>query len=332
MGAAVEGWSPERIKDTYGYVDRFYPYKHYANRVDWNRLPGTTEDGIERQKLMCRAIIDKQDRITVQDLVAAWNKYLDPAKIIYHSEPMEAVLLGYIRAGVPAPEIGRLNDWHSTNSMVRSGQAIGLINAGDPEGAARDVADVGTLLYAPTDVAIAWAKVTAAAIAEACRPGATVESVVETGRSFASDRMRAEIDRGLEIASKFEDYEAMRAEFYKHYNGIGTYYAAASANETVTKALALFAYTKADPKQAILCAVNFGRDTDCLAATAGGLSGALSGPAAIPPEWIEQLDSATTENPYTNTVCTIREHADGIYSALKNRARKMREQIAVLEG
>ncbi|MBN1402427.1 MAG: ADP-ribosylglycohydrolase family protein, partial [Anaerolineae bacterium] len=58
MGAAVEGWSPERIAETYGFVDRLLPYKHYTNRgIDWERLPGTTEDGIERQKLMCQAII-----------------------------------------------------------------------------------------------------------------------------------------------------------------------------------------------------------------------------------------------------------------------------------
>ena len=36
MGAAVEGWSPERIQETYGYVDRFHSYLHYSNRgVTW---------------------------------------------------------------------------------------------------------------------------------------------------------------------------------------------------------------------------------------------------------------------------------------------------------
>ena len=41
MGAAVEGWSPERIQETYGFVDRFYPYTHYTYRgVTWERMPG----------------------------------------------------------------------------------------------------------------------------------------------------------------------------------------------------------------------------------------------------------------------------------------------------
>ena len=60
MGAAVEGWPYERIEREYGMLDRPLPYSHYGKR-DWVREPGTTEDGVERQKLMITAIIEKQD-------------------------------------------------------------------------------------------------------------------------------------------------------------------------------------------------------------------------------------------------------------------------------
>jgi ADP-ribosylglycohydrolase len=59
FGAPVEGWSVDKIRAEYGVLDRFLPYGHYRKR--WQRPPGTTEDGIERQKLMCLAIIEKQD-------------------------------------------------------------------------------------------------------------------------------------------------------------------------------------------------------------------------------------------------------------------------------
>src|SRR5512147_1851379 len=69
MGAAVEGWHADKIVATYGFLDKLLPYTHYGYRgVTWERMPGTTEDGIERQKLMCQAIIEKRDRITVEDL------------------------------------------------------------------------------------------------------------------------------------------------------------------------------------------------------------------------------------------------------------------------
>jgi ADP-ribosylglycohydrolase len=333
MGAAVEGWSPERIQETYGYVDRFHSYLHYSNRgVTWRRPAGTTEDGIERQKLFCRAIIAKQDRVTANDVALASVEATDLDKMWFMTEPDDQRLMRFLKTGVPPTEVGRLSNWNGLNAVTRASHPIGLINAGDPDGAVRDVADIGRLYFAPTDVGLVWAGVYDAAIAAALAPDVTVGRVIETALGYATEPIKKEIDRALEIAGRVADYEALRAEFYKHYNGIGIPYAMASAAETVSKALALFAHTNADPRQAILAAVNFGRDTDCLAATAGGLAGALSGAAAIPTEWIDQLDASTAANPYTNTLCTVKEHADGIHAALQSRAARMRALVAVLEG
>ena len=176
MGAAVEGWDAQRIQATYGFVDRFYPYKHYTYRgVDWERMPGTTEDGIERQKLMCRAIIAKQDRITAEDMAKVAVEFVDPDKMWFMSEPDDIKLVKFMKVGVPAVEVGRLSAWHALNAMARASHPIGLINACDPAGAARDAADVGRLLFAATDIALVWAGVYDAAIATALRPDATVQ-------------------------------------------------------------------------------------------------------------------------------------------------------------
>ena len=58
MGAPVEGMTYEEIDRKYGYVDGYLPYQHYGN--GWDREPGTTEDGVERQKLMISAIMEKE--------------------------------------------------------------------------------------------------------------------------------------------------------------------------------------------------------------------------------------------------------------------------------
>ncbi|MFC1716816.1 hypothetical protein ACFL6S_24320 [Candidatus Poribacteria bacterium] len=42
------------------------------------RPPGTTEDGVERQKLMLIAIIEKQDRITAEDVVKILLRDIKP--------------------------------------------------------------------------------------------------------------------------------------------------------------------------------------------------------------------------------------------------------------
>jgi len=333
MGAAVEGWSPERIKEVHGYVDRLLPYKHYTQRgIDWERPPGTTEDGIERQKLMTHAIIDKQDRITAKDLYKTVVEVTDLDKMWYMTQPEDLRVIKLMKCGVPGIEAGRLSGWHDLN-FNRACQPIGLINACDPDGAVRDVLDIGRLFYAPTDRALVWAGIYVAAIAEACKPEATVDSVIATALSYAEEEwMKREIDRALEIARRFDDPMAMRDEFYNYYNGTGIPYAAAHANETVCKGLAVFLNVKGNSKEAVLVGTNFGRDTDCLAATAGGLAGALSGVDTLPDEWIRQVDHATMANPYTNLQVTIREHADGLYNALQSRASRMRELADVLSG
>jgi ADP-ribosylglycohydrolase len=69
--------------------------------------------------------------------------------------------------------------------------------------------------------------------------------------------------------------------------------------------------------------VNFGRDTDCLAAVAGGLSGALSGAGAIPAEWIAQVNEATRQDAYTNNQRTIEETANALLGAFLARRQEL---------
>ncbi|MBN1400161.1 MAG: ADP-ribosylglycohydrolase family protein, partial [Anaerolineae bacterium] len=291
--------------------------------IDWERLPGTTEDGIERQKLMCQAIIEKGDRITAQDLYEVVVRVTDLDKMWYMTQPEDLRVIKFMKAGVPAFEVGRLSGWYDLN-FNRATQPIGLINACDPEGAVRDVLDIGRLFYGPTDRALEWAGAYDAAIAAALCPDATLDTVLEAALRFSNETMQGEILRAVEIARSESDYVAMRAAFYEIYSGRGIPYAACYANETVSKGLAVFVHTGGDARAAVLEGVNFGRDTDCLAATAGGLAGAYSGIGALPEAWVAQVDRATAANPYTNIQCTIREHADGIYAALQGRAQRMR--------
>src|SRR5512140_3207730 len=77
MGAPVEGWAWERNEREHGLLDRLLPYSHYGKK-DWVREPGTTEDGVERQKLMITAILEKQDRIGAEDLRRSWADHMNP--------------------------------------------------------------------------------------------------------------------------------------------------------------------------------------------------------------------------------------------------------------
>ena len=345
MGAAVEGWLPQRIEETYGFLSELKSYKHYTRYTDWQRPPGTTEDGIERQKLMNTAVILKQDRITADDLVQVWVDVLDPAKMVYKQEPFDKSLLEMAVAGVPPRELGRLWPFNNVVSMARASHTLGIINAGDPAAAASDVYDVGLVYSAETTFALRWAALYDAALAEALRPGATVDSVLQTATAFAAyrsqkgtpyggyDRIQEEVDRALEIGSRHNDPMTMRDEFYELYAG-GHYmvYGQSQANEIVAKGLAIFAAAQGNVRTAMLAAVNYGRDTDCLAAVAGGLAGALSGAGDLDAAWIEQVNAATKADPYTNSKLDMDETADGLHQAVQKRLESQRRVLQVMDA
>lgn len=347
MGAVVEGWPYSKIEEKYGTLDRLLPYEHYNN--GWLREAGTTEDGIDRQKLIITAIIEKGDRVNAEDVRRIWCRDIRPDAPGGISEPFEGELLAMAKTKIPARDLGRYCDYAGLNSFARACHPIGLINAGDIRGAIDDVFEVGQLYQTSNSRGLKWACVTAVGIAAATLPGATTESVLEAILTHLDERITVpgrddgwyadyagmnivdEIKQGLQLTAHCKDFREMREAFDPVYNGVGMPYCMSYANEVVTKAVCIFNMAKGDLKKAIITAVNLGRDTDCIAAVAAGLTGALGGTETLPREWIEQVDYATSVHRYTNCKRTLRENADGLYNAFKKRLKKMRDYAALMD-
>jgi len=333
MGAAVEGWSWEKNEREHGTLDKLLAYHHYGNRNNWMREPGTTEDGVERQKLMIAAIIEKQDRINAEDLRRAWVDHMNPNAAGLVSEPFEGALLAMAKTHIPAGDIGKYCDYSGLVSLSRSCHPIGLINAGDIRGAIDDVREIGQLYNTANSRGILWAEVVVTAIAAATKPGATIDSVlgaifdncdkVDT-RFTRRVGIRGELEKALKLTADCKDFRQMRKKFDSIYSGSGIPYSYSYANEIVTKAVCVFKMTKANTWEAMKAGVNMGRDTDCLTAVATGISGALSGAASIPNALVKQTDYATSVNPHTNSQRTLKETSDGLYNAFKARLAKMK--------
>lgn len=321
MGAAVEGMSYPEIEKKYGFVEDFLPYEHYGN--GWMREPGTTEDGIERQKLMITAIIEKGGRVNAEDVCSAWIRHANPNAGGLVSEPFEGVLLSMAKTGIPAGDLGKYCDYAGLNSFSRACHPIGLINAGNAENAREDVLEVGRLYQTANSRGLKWACVTGVAIAAAALPEATVDSVIGAVYDLCdADVVVKELDRELKHTAGISDIRELRAYFDGVYSGIGIPYCFSYANEVVTKGLCIFQMTKGNTADAILAGVNMGRDTDCVAAVAAGITGALGGTASVPQKWIDQLEKATRLNPHTNSKRTMVENADGLMEALRHSLRQ----------
>ena len=346
MGAVVEGWLHERTEEVYGTLDRLVAYEHYNN--GWLRAAGTTEDGIDRQKLMITAIMEKGGRITAEDLRKIWVRDINPLAAGGIAEPFEGELLKISKSKIPARDIGRYCDYNNLVSFARSCHPIGMINAGDPENAIEDVMEVGQIYHYTNSRALRWACVTAVGIAAAMQPGATVDTVLDTifdkldervafggadevHRDYAGMYIVDELKRALDVTKDCKDFRELRTKLDTLYYGVGMPYAMAFANEIVTKGVCVFRMCGGDVKKAIITAVNLGRDTDCAAAVAGGLSGALGGAASLPEEWIAQVDSATAEHRFTNSKRTLRENSDGLYKAFESKLASYRRYAAEMD-
>jgi len=285
---------------------------------------------------MITAIIEKQDRIDAEDLRRAWVDHMNPNAAGLVSEPFEGALLAMAKTHIPAADIGKYCDYSGLVSLSRSCHPIGLMNAGDIQGAIDDIRQIGQLYNTANSRGILWAEVTVIAIAAATKPKTTVDNVLGTvfdncdkvdKRFTRQAGIHRELERALKLTADCSDFRDMRRKFDTVYNGTGIPYAHSYANEIVTKAICVFRMTKANTWEAMKAGVNMGRDTDCLTAVAAGISGALSGADSVPEALIKQVDYATSINPHTNSQRTLRETSDGLYKAFKSRLAKMKAYV-----
>ncbi len=326
MGAVVEGMTYKEIEEKFGFVNQLHPYEHYWN--GWTREAGTTEDGIERQKLMITAISEKGDRVTAEDIVKIWVRDIKAPVGNKVSEAFEDILLDMAKTGMPATDLGRYCDYAGLNSFARACHPIGLINAGNIQTAKEDILHNGQLYQTANSRGLKWACVTGVAIAAATKQNATVESVLQAIFDNCDQEMVVnEIKDVLEYTKDCKNIIELRERLDSKYNGQGMPYNMSFANEVVTKGICIFKMVQGDTKEAILAGVNMGRDTDCVAAVAAGISGALTGSSSIPKEWIEQVDYATSINPYTNNKRTVKENSDAVYQAFVNRMEQMKQYV-----
>ena len=326
----------------FGFQDKFLPYKHYNGA--WTHPAGATEDGGERHKLISTAIIEKQDRIDYRDLLKVWLRDAEMEDMYHMTQNYDRVLLAFAQWDVQPEDFlitkfGKPRDLgEHIHLTARTFQALPTINAGDPDNAIADMNEMGKFYYEdPNDDAFAWGAVYNAAIALAMIPGATVESVIEGALVYATPEIEEELRYVMQITEKFDDpmdremWQALTDVYMdpdSRYNAFARikHYPNSSVYENVGFAFALFKATGGNVKQAVLIATNRGYETDCSAASAGALCGALSGTSTIPEDWIETLDAGVMNNPYTNSHFTNKATADGFYRALQQKTYRMEKE------
>lgn len=344
IGDVPEGLTWQEIEERYGFVDTMLaqekPERLRPRPVDWgpdfhyrahHRPPGMTEDGQERHRLVCEAIIQKGGRITVTDLARTWIERIDPAKFGYLLGPQDQVIYFSLKAGLPPAEVGRFASWPGFIGTSKMIAPVGLVNACDPEQAARDALDIGRIkdtLGAAGNYALEVSAGIAAGVAEAMKLEASVGGVIDTVLAQLSSPPRAEVEQGLMWARTHRDWKSLRPLYQERYSG----HPISNAVEVLSSALALFYLLDGDPEQCLLAAVNFGRDCDCRAYVSGGLASTLRGSASLRRAWIDTIENEITDDPYTVSTRSLSDTAKGLTEAALHVYQHGKETGARIEA
>lgn len=350
IGAAVEwvsvpggGW--KAVEEHFGWVEDLLPWVQKEREVRyWNNsppllyrhmdmAPGMTEDGAEIRYLLALAMIEKGGRITVDDLAAMWRREIRREHIGRLVNPHIVIHFDRLTAGdentrINPRLIGGMTPWPGLVDAAHMIGPVGIINAGNPRQAAQDTEEVCLLMQPAGSGGIEGSKVIAAATAEAFRPGATVDSVIEAARANVSLHTRQILDQALDIADRHPDIRAIREPIRQHFMPTYPY---ADAVETAAEVLALFKITKGDVRQGMIGATNLGRDTDCIGGMLGSICGAFKGIDGVPAEWVETVQRAIDGNAYTMQKLSMRDTAEGLTRALLASAAQLRRQVDELE-
>lgn len=321
LGGPVEGYSPEQIVERHG--GRVHGIVGPWHGADWRTArpvaPYHKGDGhITDDTLMTHALIRVYEKVRdhldayaisdhlVPDLVSrpVWIPELEAETIPLHRIFLaEKWLVARLHYGHVDPrEAG-------TGNIVNCGAAmymapVGLVNAANPAGAYTEALEVA----APHQSSYGReaAGVFAAAVAAACVPGATAQSVVEVCLSLAKDGTRAAIEAAAEVAARQPDFESALAPLraaIAPFDTVGPDYRAPSlaarrpsrlhAIEELPIALGMLLVARGDFRTAVLASVNYGRDCDSIATMAGALAGALRGEDAVPAAWSKPVAEAS---------------------------------------
>ena len=357
LGGATEGWESHEIYDHCGgWVEGvIQSIRHQRNMLKpfspfWKGDGHVTDDTL-MTRVLVGAYAAKRDHLDAYDMERlivpaivdepTWIPELDREDLLYHRLFLaEKWLVLKLRYGHADPRDA------GVGNIVNCGAAmyiapVGIANAGAPDGAYAEALDFTAAHQ--SSYGREAAGVLAAAVAEALRPDATVDSVISVALRLAKDATRDAIEAVADAAATLDGWRdgglaTLRAAFAP-FDSVGEYYAQPAQNaripsrlhaiEEVPIALGLLVATGGDYSETMLGGVNYGRDSDSIASMGGAVAGALGSP--VPREWIDEIGAASKldlEEPGR----TMAEVAEEIFAKDRERFEARARALAQLSG
>ncbi|MDR2933226.1 MAG: ADP-ribosylglycohydrolase family protein [Oscillospiraceae bacterium] len=279
MGGPTEDHTYTEIEEKFGEVTDF--------------SGGGTDDTLVKM-ILCDAIITSGGYVTADEFAQAFLRVGKENNRFYGHGILHNMFSKLMKNLVLPAYAGQGNSQTSHSCMMIS--PMGIINACNPRQAAMECYEVAGLIHADVaHTARDAACAAGAAVAEAMKADATVESIIEASCAYlhpvSAAHMIERIQTAVSAARRIGDYKKLRAWYYEN-NLSG---ASNDPDETVPCALAFLWLAQGDPEKAVVYAANFGRDADTIATIAGSIAGALVGIDAFPGKWLDKMADAMPE-------------------------------------
>ncbi|WP_128377979.1 ADP-ribosylglycohydrolase family protein [Streptomyces cavernae] len=273
LGAPAENLKPSEIRARWGRITG-YVTEHPAGTDD-------TEYAIFSGLLLAR----HGSALTPRHVEAAWHRWIaDRDEGPFRGAGFsERGTLENLRRGLAAPISAQHRHAWSDGLAMRAAP-FGVFAAGRPAEAARLVAIDGSVSH--DGEGIYGGQAVAAGVA-AAMAGASPPAVVASALAVLPDDSWTARTLRRAVAAARRGERAVRSAVV-----IGGYPWTDLAPEAVALAFGAYAAADGDFPEAVLTAVNMGRDADTTGAVAGALAGASRGAGAIPTAWASAIGPA----------------------------------------
>lgn len=326
LGGAIEGWTPEQIEERHGgrvtgIVEPWYEDWRTARPIaPYHKGDGHITDDTLMTRLLVEVYAKRRRHLDAYDVATdlvplmigepRWIPELETEALIlqrvFLAEKWLVARLHYGHVDPREAGVGNVVNCGATMYMA----PVGLANAGDPDAAYAEAIDI-TGAHQESYGREA-AGVFAAMVAASVAPGATVDSVVKAALRLSHDGTHAAMEAVVEAVSgravpatdqERRELGRIIREAVAPFDSVGPEYRNMSMDarrpsrtksiEELPVAVGMILGYAGDFREAVLGAVNYGRDADSIAVMAGAVCGGLGGSAAVPAEWIDDIEKAS---------------------------------------
>ncbi|MFA6457360.1 MAG: ADP-ribosylglycohydrolase family protein [Bacteroidota bacterium] len=278
LGSPTEGKTPDEISARWGRITDFL--------TDDQGGSDDTEYALFSAKLLLR-----HKRGLTSSLVAeAYRQEIINSTSAYKGAGFSEIMaINQLQKGLQPPATGQhAHSW--SDGLAMRVAPYGIAATGDPLFAAHLAKEDGAVANAGEGIYSGQAVAAAIAVA---MTGASLEKIVQSALDVIPKNSwtHSSITRGIAIGTSSADVwsslKPLHASLACNY-----YFWPDVAPEAVGLAFGIIFAAKGNFTDAVLGAVNLGRDTDTIAAISGAVCGASQGVQVIPERWIKRIGTS----------------------------------------